>query len=179
MRISIFFSEHNSLLAQPQLLVDYLLKSTIDTEANVEIELSVETYSKTKINHRDDRETATEYGNNDGTTKTNYGDNKDNLNFEVASNNTLLPGPRSAKNPVQEDTASMVEFDMMLSSPPANPAASTIDQGFLTSAVNWEHRSTRDICARMPEVDRIRPVINKQFGFKARPWQVSVLIDIT
>lgn len=37
----------------------------------------------------------------------------------------------------------------------------------------------RDICAKMPEVDRIRQIINKRFGFKARLWQVSILVDIT
>lgn len=31
----------------------------------------------------------------------------------------------------------------------------------------------------MPEVDRIRRLINEHFGLKARSWQVSVLVDIT
>lgn len=31
----------------------------------------------------------------------------------------------------------------------------------------------------MPEVDRIRRLINEHFELKARPWQVSVLVDIT
>ncbi len=73
----------------------------------------------------------------------------------------------------------MVEFDMMQSSPPTDPAAATIDQGFLTSAANWERGSTRDICTRMSEVDHIRRVINERFGLRARPWQVSIVVDIT
>ena len=31
----------------------------------------------------------------------------------------------------------------------------------------------------MPEVSCIRQAIHARFGLKARPWQVSVLIDIT
>lgn len=31
----------------------------------------------------------------------------------------------------------------------------------------------------MPEVNRIRRLINEYFGLKAKPWQVSVLVDIT
>ena len=118
-------------------------------------------------------------------------DDEDNLESEVTRKSLLpgprsakqhvpvLPGPRPAEHHVSEDTASMIEFDMMRSSPPADPASATVDQGFLTSAANWERGSTRDICARMPEVDRIRRVITKRFRLKARPWQVSVLVDIT
>lgn len=62
--------------------------------------------------------------------------------------------PRSAENLIPEDKANMVEFDIMQSSPPAFPAA-TIDQEFLSNAANWEPGSTRDIFARMSEVDRI------------------------
>lgn len=139
----------------------------MDTEAGVE----------TTINdYRDNEsETETHYGDE---VETDYGDSED-IDLEITRNNTSLPGPRSAENPVPEDTASMIEFDMMRSSPPADPAAATIDQGFLTSAANWERGSTRDICARMPEVDRICRVINERFVLKARPWQVSVLVDIT
>lgn len=36
----------------------------------------------------------------------------------------------------------------------------------------------RDIYARMPKVNYIQQIINKQFGFEARFWQVIVLIDI-
>lgn len=110
--------------------------------------------------------------------KMDYEDLED-LDLAITSNNTLLPGPRSAKDPVPEDTASMVEFDMMRSSPPADPATVTIDQEFLTSVANCEHGSTRNICARMPEVDHICQVINKRFGLRPRSWQVSVVVDIT
>lgn len=37
----------------------------------------------------------------------------------------------------------------------------------------------RDICARMSKIDYICQVIKERFGLKARPWQVSVVVDIT
>lgn len=83
-----------------------------------------------------------------------YADFED-INLETTSNNTLLPGLYSAKNLVPEEITSMVEFDMMQSSSPANPATTTIDQEFLRSVANCERGNTRDICARIPEVDRI------------------------
>lgn len=73
------------------------------------------------------------YGDNTDETETNYGDkNKmdyryfEDVDLKITRNNTSLPPPRSAENPVPEDIARMVEFDMMRSSPPTNPAA-TID----------------------------------------------------
>ncbi len=99
--------------------------------------------------------------------KTDY-ENLEDLNLEITSNNTLLLGPRLAEDPVPEDTANMVKFDMMQSSPPADLAAAIIDQEFLTSTANWECRSTKDICTRMLEVDHICQVINERFGLKAR-----------
>ena len=92
------------------------------------------------------------------------------LDLEINSNNTLLSGPRSVKNLVPENMASMEKFDMMQSSPPADPAIAMIDQGFLTSAANWERGSTRDIYARMLEVNYICQIINEQFRLRARPW---------
>ncbi len=106
----------------------------------------------------------------------------DNFKSEVTCNQSLLPGPhtaeqhfpvlpgpRLAEHHVPEDTASMIEFDIMLSSSPTDPISVTVDQGFLTSAANWERKSTQDICARMPEVDCIRQVISGRFGLKTRP----------
>ncbi len=119
-------------------------------------------------------------------------DHEDNLKSKVTCNKSLLPGlcsaehhvsvlpsPRPAEHHIPEDTVSMIEFDMMRSSPLVNPTSATVDQGFLTSAANWERESTRDICARIPEVDYICQVINGRFGLKARSWQVSVMVDIT
>lgn len=63
-------------------------------------------------------------------------DYKDNIEFEVAGNKSLLPGPCSAEHHVPKDTASMIEFNLIGSSPPAKPASATIDQGNLTSAAN-------------------------------------------
>lgn len=110
--------------------------------------------------------------------KTDYEDLED-LELEITSNNTLLLDSRSAKDLVLEDIASMVEFDMIRFSRSADPIATTIDQEFLTSTANWERKSMRDICARMPEVNHIHRVINKQFGLRARCWQVSIVINIT
>lgn len=84
-----------------------------------------------------------------------------NLDLEITSNDTLLSGSRSAKDPVPEDIASMVKFDMMQSSRPVDLAATTINQGFLTSTANWEGRNTRNIYVRMPKVDHICQVINE------------------
>ena len=127
----------------------------MDTTAGVE---------KTVSNHEDtEGETESHYRDE---VETDYGDFED-IDLEITCNNTLLPGPRLAETSISEETASMVEFDMMRSSPPADTATATIEQGFLGSTENWEHGSTRNICARMPEFDRIRRVINKQFGLKA------------
>lgn len=81
--------------------MDYL--STINTEMSVESE-----------------------NNNKDKVKTNYRDLED-INLEITSNNTLLPGPCSAKNSDPEKRASMVEFDIMQSSLLAKPATATID----------------------------------------------------
>lgn len=136
---------------------------------------------------KDSNEIETDYGDNedDIETETDYRDNEDDIGddensifLETARRNPSLPFPHLADHPdLSNDTASMAEFDMMRSSPPADPMA--IGPGFLTSAANWERGSTRNTCANMPEVSRIRQAIYAQFGLKARPWQVSVLIDIT
>lgn len=121
--------------------------------------------------------TVSDYGDTKSKTESHYGDEVqidygdfEDIDLKITRNNTLLPGPRLAETSVLEDTASMVEFDMMRSSPPADTATATMKQGFLASATNWEHGSARNICARMPKVDRIHRVINKRFGLKARPW---------
>ncbi len=82
-------------------------------------------------------------------------DHEDNLESEVTRNKSLLPGscsakqhvlvlpcPRPAEHHVLEDTSSMIEFVMMCSSLPADPASTNVDQGFLISVANWERRST-------------------------------------
>lgn len=75
----------------------------------------------------------------------NYEDLED-IYLKTTSNNILLPGLCSAKDLVPEETASILEFDMIQSSPLADPIATTIDQGFITSTANWERGITRDIC---------------------------------
>ncbi len=119
-------------------------------------------------------------------------DHKDNFESKVTRNKSLIPGrcsaeqhvpillgPRLAEHHVPKNTASIIELNMIHSSLPANSVSATIEQRFLTSMVNWEYRSTRDICSRMREVDHICQIISRYFGLKARPWQVSVLVDIT
>lgn len=113
--------------------------------------------------------------------ETDYGDDevfehRDIISGHVkAAHRNLLPPNNPIEDP--DDTISMAKFDMMRSSPP--PESAAIDAGFLTSATNWDRGSTREIFARMPEVARIRRAINEHLGLKARPWQVSVVADIT
>lgn len=69
--------------------------------------------------------------------------------------------PPRQKNPPRapDDTASMVEFDLMQSSPPLEPVA---NDALLANSANWEPASTRDISAGIPEVDLVRRAINEQ-----------------
>ena len=75
------------------------------------------------------------------------------------------------------DTSSMADFDMLRSSPPSSP--SDRNHSFLTSAVNWEPASTRQLSTKVKEVESVRQVINTHFNLKARPWQVGAVMDIT
>lgn len=112
--------------------------------------------------------------NTEDKVKTNYG-NLENVDLKITSNNTLLPDSYSAKDLNLEKIASMIKFDIIQSSLPAELAVTTIDQKFLTSMANWEHERIRNICAKILEVGRICQIINERFGFNARSWQVSVL----
>lgn len=85
-------------------MIDYL--STINSETGVEDETNTE--HEIEIN---------------------YGDLED-IDLETTSNNILLPSLCSSKDLVLEETASMLEFDMIRSSLPSDPIAATIDQGF-------------------------------------------------
>ena len=58
--------------------------------------------------------------------ETNYGD-LENLDLEIASNNTLLISPYLAKLSVLKDIISIVKFDIMQSSPQADQATTIID----------------------------------------------------
>lgn len=73
-------------------------------------------------------------------------DHKNNFEFKVTYNKSLLLGPYSAKQHVSillsphlaeytdlENTKSIIKLDIMYSSPPANFTSATIDQEFLTS----------------------------------------------
>lgn len=103
-----------------------------------------------------------DYKENEDKTKSNYNDENlidykdfEDVNLKIPYNNILLSDFHLAENPVLKNTISMIEFDIIRSSSFANPTATTINQRFLSSMVNWESRSTRDICAKMPEVDYI------------------------
>ncbi len=129
----------------------------------------------------DNIEIETNYEDNedDVEIETDYGNDEESIFLEVAARRNPLPShsrPANILDPSNE-TASMAEFYMMRSSPPTDPMV--VGPGLLTSAANWERGSTRDIYTRMPEVSRIRQAIYAPFGLKARPWQVSMLIDIT
>lgn len=130
--------------------------------------------------NEDDIDIENNYGDNedDVEVKTDYGDNKESIFLEAAAHQIpSLPRPYSADVPDPgDDTAGIAEFDIMRSSLLAELMA--VGPGLLTSAANWEHGSTQNICTRMPEVSYIHHGIYVQFGLKARPWQVSVLIDI-
>lgn len=143
--------------------------------------------NKIETNYGDNKDlnqVETDYGDDkdDIDIETDYGDNEDNVEVETDYSNDeesiflkavaryipSLPRPRLVDVPDPGDnTASMAKFDMMRSSPPADPMA--VGPGLLTSAANWERGSTQDICARMPEVNRICQGIYAQFGLKARP----------
>lgn len=75
------------------------------------------------------------------------------------------------------DTASMQEFDCNRSSPPVeiSRAASFFS---ISAAEHWEAASTKETNAANLEVDSIRRVVNTRFNLRAKPWQVSLLIDI-
>ena len=69
-------------------------------------------------------------------------DYKDNIEFEVASNKSLLLDSHLAEHHILEDNKSKIEFNIMCSGLPAKPAFAIIDQRFLTSTANWERWST-------------------------------------
>lgn len=81
--------------------------STMDTETGVKAETNIE--DEVKIDYED---------------------------LETISNNTLLPDLCLVKNSVLEEIAHMIKFDIIQSSLPVDLAAITINQEFLTSAVN-------------------------------------------
>lgn len=66
----------------------------------------------------------------------------------------------------------------MLQSSPAS-FSNGQDYFFLTSTVNWEPTSIREISTKMKEVKSICQIINTHFNLKARFWQIDAVIDIT
>ena len=113
---------------------------------------------------------------NDNTEQADASDNNANQSPHLDREDPMLPLRRNNPPRAPDDTASMVEFDPMQSSPPLEPVA---NDALLANSANWEPASTRDISAGIPEVDLVRRAINDQFNVKAKPWQVSVVVDIT
>ena len=120
------------------------------------------------------------HSSSESSSETDYGSEIDKL-FQ---NDTLLNSisrrshdGRNFSSYQSNDTSSMVNFDMLRSSPPSSPSGR--DHFFLTSAANWEPASTREISIKVKEVERVRQVINTHFNLKARPWQVGAVVDIT
>lgn len=70
----------------------------------------------------------------------------------------------------------MADFDMLQSSFSSSPGGR--DHFYLTIVVNWEPASTKKISIKVKEVKSICQVINIHFNHKAKPWQVSAIIDI-
>lgn len=54
-------------------------------------------------------------------------DYDNNLEIKIAGNKSLLPGLCSAEHNIPEDTVSMIEFNMIHSSPLIKPVSATID----------------------------------------------------
>lgn len=85
------------------------MKYTLDVEPSVENIVYRNNTSKTETN----------YGNEN---KINYGD-FENIDLKIICNNILLSLFYSIENLVLEDITSIIEFDMMQSSSPANLVA--------------------------------------------------------
>ncbi len=67
----------------------------------------------------------------------------------------------------------MIHFSLL-----ADPVSAIVNQEFLISAANWKCKSIQDICVRISKVDYICQIIIGHFRLKARPYQVSILLDI-
>lgn len=112
--------------------------------------------------------------------ETNYGEE----NNKFFQDNALINGI-SRCSPVNknfltyqlDETWSIADFNMLQSSPLLLPSGQ--DHFYLTSTVNWEPASTREISIKVKKVESVRQVINTHFNLKARSWQVSAVIDIT
>lgn len=129
-------------------MIDYLFKCKIDIKTFIQNKTETSYKDEVRIDYRD----------------------LENLDFEIASNNTLLSNLCLAKVLLLENTTSIIKFDIIWFSSLTDSVAVTIGKKFLTNMVNLEYRSTRDICIRMLEVDCICQIISKQFGFQTRPW---------
>ena len=99
--------------------------------------------------------------------ETDYGSEVDKLFQDDTLLNSIgrrSHGGRNSLSHQSNDTSSMVDFDMLRSSPPSSPSGQ--DHFFLTSAANWEPASTREISTKVKKVERVRQVINTHFNLK-------------
>ncbi len=75
------------------------------------------------------------------------------------------------------NTLSIVNFDILRSSLASSPSGQ--DHFFLTSVMNWELASIREISTKIKKVESMNQVINIHFKLKARPWQIGAIMIIT
>lgn len=76
-----------------------MTKYTIDIESNIKNIVDRDNIGKIEINYKDKNEI-------------NYGDFKD-INLEITWNKISLHSPCLVKNPIPEDKASIIKFDMI------------------------------------------------------------------
>lgn len=106
---------------------------------------------------KDDINIETDYGDNENDVKVkiDYGKDEESIFLEVAARH--IPSlPRSCLADIPDpgnDTASIAKFNIMRSSLAADSMA--VGPGLLTSAANWERRSIKNICTKMPKVSCI------------------------
>ncbi len=120
------------------------------------------------------------HSNSGSSSKIDYGDGNDEFFQDDGLVNGIDcrgQGNGNSLTHQSNDISSIADFDMLRSSPPSSP--SYRNHSFLTSAVNWEPASTRQISTKVKEVESIRQAINTHFNLKARPWHVDAIMDIT
>lgn len=70
----------------------------------------------------------------------------------------------------------MANFEFLKSSLFLSPSSQ--NHFFLTSAINWELASTKEISTKVKEVKSVCFVMNTHFKYKTKPWQVDFIMDI-
>lgn len=87
----------------------------------------------------------------------------------IQLNNTdsnIRPIIRNNAGQAWDETKSIINLDMLQSSPPTEPIGKT---GFLKYSAKWELANIQAISANMKKVDHIHRVMTELFWVKARP----------